>query len=161
MAEFDAVALKAKYLEERDIRLRADGNEQVGINLVFSRFTVAFGGLWTSKRDYFLPEGQSVKPREHSFDASVHSQYINISEYKELLEDPYTEKISREPLHDEIDVIIVGGGFGAQLSAVRLQEVGISGSRVRLIEKGGDFGGTVGFLGRVWPVMGSDAFFCL
>jgi cyclohexanone monooxygenase len=40
----------------------------------------------------------------------------------------------------DIDVVIVGGGYGAQLVAVRLLEQGIT--NFRLIEKGGDFGGT-------------------
>lgn len=40
----------------------------------------------------------------------------------------------------ELEVVIIGGGFGGLLAAARLQEVGIT--NFRIIEKGGDFGGT-------------------
>ncbi|WP_329059810.1 flavin-containing monooxygenase [Amycolatopsis sp. NBC_01480] len=56
-------------------------------------------------------------------------------------EDPYTAAdFTREPLQDEVDAVVVGGGFGGLLAAARLREAGLS--RVRVIEKGGDFGGT-------------------
>jgi len=47
---------------------------------------------------------------------------------------------TRPALHEELDVLIIGGGFGGQLAAVRLQEVGVT--NFRIIEKAGDFGGT-------------------
>ncbi|MEC8619280.1 MAG: NAD(P)/FAD-dependent oxidoreductase, partial [Pseudomonadota bacterium] len=45
-----------------------------------------------------------------------------------------------EPLFDDVDVIVVGGGFGGLLTGARLTEAGMG--RIRIIEKGGDFGGT-------------------
>lgn len=39
-----------------------------------------------------------------------------------------------------MDVVIVGGGYGAQVVAVRLIEAGVN--NFRIIEKAGDFGGT-------------------
>ena len=55
--------------------------------------------------------------------------------------DPYVEPgFTRNPLHEELDVVIVGGGFGGMLAAVRLQKAGIT--NFRIIEKAGDFGGT-------------------
>lgn len=57
------------------------------------------------------------------------------------IEDPYLgEIIKRDPVDEEVDVVIIGGGYGAQLVAVRLQEAGIQ--NFRILEKGGDFGGT-------------------
>jgi cyclohexanone monooxygenase len=47
---------------------------------------------------------------------------------------------TREPLTDEIDVAIIGGGCCGLLAGARLHEAGIEG--VRVIEAGGDFGGT-------------------
>ena len=41
---------------------------------------------------------------------------------------------------DEVDVVIIGGGFGGLLAGARLREAGID--DIRIIEKGGDFGGT-------------------
>jgi cyclohexanone monooxygenase len=98
MAEigFDPGALKAKYLAERDKRLRVDGNEQ-----------------------YQEIAGQ----------------------YAHYLDDPYVEPgFTRAPLIDEVDVVVIGGGFGGLLAGARLREAGVEG--IRMIEKGGDFGGT-------------------
>lgn len=94
--DFDPAALKAKYLEERNKRLRSDGNEQ----------------------------------------------YVEIKgDYAHYLEDPYVEPgFAREPLTDEVDVVIVGGGFGGLLAGARLREAGVR--DIRIIEQGGDFGGT-------------------
>jgi cation diffusion facilitator CzcD-associated flavoprotein CzcO len=62
-------------------------------------------------------------------------------DYTHYVDDPYIkEKIEREPLTDEMDVIVIGGGFGGLIAGARLKESGIE--RVRIIEKGGDFGGT-------------------
>src|SRR5215211_465627 len=46
----------------------------------------------------------------------------------------------REPMTDEVEVVVVGGGFSGMLMAARLREVGID--DVRIIESGADFGGT-------------------
>ncbi len=93
--EIDKDALRAKYLEERNKRLRADGNEQ-----------------------YVEPVGK----------------------FAHYLEDPYVEPAPREPLTDEVTIAFIGGGFAGLVTGARLKEAGID--DVRLIEKGGDFGGT-------------------
>jgi cation diffusion facilitator CzcD-associated flavoprotein CzcO len=69
-------------------------------------------------------------------------QYVEMTgEFAHYLDDPYVdEKIAREPVTDEVDVVLVGGGFGGLQAGARLKEVGIE--NVRIIEKGGDFGGT-------------------
>ncbi|MFD8349796.1 flavin-containing monooxygenase [Streptomyces coelicoflavus] len=55
--------------------------------------------------------------------------------------DPYAPRTTgREPVRDRVDVAVVGGGFGGILAGARLRERGIE--RVRVVEKGGDFGGT-------------------
>ncbi|MFE2373758.1 flavin-containing monooxygenase [Streptomyces sp. NPDC059398] len=56
-------------------------------------------------------------------------------------EDPYAEPLpSREPLRDRVDAVVIGGGFGGLLAGARLRQAGLG--SIRLIEKGGDFGGT-------------------
>ncbi len=69
-------------------------------------------------------------------------QYQEIAgEFARYLADPYVAPgFERAPLTDEIDVAVIGGGFGGLLSAARLREVGVK--DIRVIEKGGDFGGT-------------------
>jgi cyclohexanone monooxygenase len=95
--DFDPDALREKYREERDKRLRPDGETQ-----------------------YFEMSGKFV-------------HYVE--------DDPYVEPgFAREPLTDEIDVVIIGGGFSGLLAGARLKEAGIS--NFRIIEAGGDFGGT-------------------
>ena len=64
-----------------------------------------------------------------------------IGDFKHYVEDPYvSEPIDRAPLTDEMDIIIIGGGFGGLISAARLRQSGVT--RIRIIEKGSDFGGT-------------------
>ncbi|MGB0113641.1 MAG: NAD(P)/FAD-dependent oxidoreductase [Ilumatobacteraceae bacterium] len=92
---FDPDALREKYREERDKRLRDAGNEQ----------------------------------------------YIEVTgDFERYLHDPYVEPLEREPLTDEVEVLIIGGGFGGLLAGARLREAGID--DIRVVEKGGDFGGT-------------------
>ena len=67
-------------------------------------------------------------------------QYVDISRFEHYLDDPYVELVERSPLFDEVDVAVIGGGFGGQLAGARLREAGVE--NLRMIEKGGDFGGT-------------------
>ena len=68
-------------------------------------------------------------------------QYVEVTgQFAHYLDDPYVEPIVREPLFDEVDVVVIGGGFGGLLAGARLKEAGIA--DVRIVEKGGDFGGT-------------------
>ena len=55
--------------------------------------------------------------------------------------DPWADPdFSREAIVEETDVLIIGGGLGGLLAACRLREAGVE--RLRVVEKGGDFGGT-------------------
>ncbi|MFE0367920.1 flavin-containing monooxygenase [Streptomyces tendae] len=63
------------------------------------------------------------------------------AEFGYYADDPYaTATGEREPLRDRVDVAVVGGGFGGILAGARLRQRGVG--RVRVLEKGGDFGGT-------------------
>ena len=93
--DFDPRELKAKYLEERDKRVRTDAN----------------------------------------------AQYIEVTgDFSNFVDDPYAPAAERKPVTDHVDVVIVGGGFGGLLMGGRLREAGFD--DIRVIEKGGDFGGT-------------------
>jgi cation diffusion facilitator CzcD-associated flavoprotein CzcO len=68
-------------------------------------------------------------------------QYIEITGlFSHYVDDPYTEPAPREPLTDEVTVAFIGGGFAGLLTGAKLKEAGVG--DVRIIEKGGDFGGT-------------------
>jgi cation diffusion facilitator CzcD-associated flavoprotein CzcO len=94
--DFDPDAVRERYREERDKRLRPDGNEQ----------------------------------------------YVEVTaDFSHYVDDPYVEPgFTREPLYDDVEVAIIGGGFGGLLVGARLREAGVE--RIRLIEKAGDVGGT-------------------
>jgi cyclohexanone monooxygenase len=69
------------------------------------------------------------------------NQYIEVvGEYAHYIEDPYVQPIVREPVTSDVDVAIVGGGHGGLLIGARLRMAGVQ--SIRVIEKGGDFGGT-------------------
>jgi len=80
--------------------------------------------------------------RDKRLRADGNEQYVEIAgEYAHYLEDPYVEPgFTRAPLTDEVEVAVIGGGFGGLLAGARLREAGVEG--IRMIEKGGDFGGT-------------------
>ncbi len=79
--------------------------------------------------------------RDKRVRAEGNEQYQEIKgQFAHYLEDPYVKPITRAALTDEVEVVVVGGGFGGLLAGARLKEAGVS--DVRIIEKGGDFGGT-------------------
>jgi cation diffusion facilitator CzcD-associated flavoprotein CzcO len=91
----DPEALRQKYREERDKRLRPDGIDQ----------------------------------------------YVRIADhFPEYLEDPYMPVVEREPKTDHVTFAFIGGGFAGLVTGARLKEAGVA--DVRIIDKGGDFGGT-------------------
>ena len=67
-------------------------------------------------------------------------QYIEpTGRFSHLLDDPYTPRVEREPLTDEVTVAVIGGGFSGLVTGARLKQAGID--DIRIIEGGGDFGG--------------------
>jgi len=69
-------------------------------------------------------------------------QFAGLKEqFEELDEDPYADpNFTRAAIDEETDVVIVGGGFAGMLTGIDLDRLGIS--EFRIVEKGGDFGGT-------------------
>ncbi len=68
-------------------------------------------------------------------------QYIRLTgRFAHYAEDPYTEMVEREPVHDDVTFTFIGGGFAGLLVGARLKEAGID--DVRIVDKAGDFGGT-------------------
>ena len=68
-------------------------------------------------------------------------QYIQLKDQlAHYLDDPYTPVTEREAKTDHVTVAFIGGGFAGLITCARLKEAGID--DVRIVEKGGDFGGT-------------------
>jgi cation diffusion facilitator CzcD-associated flavoprotein CzcO len=91
----DRDALRRKYAEERDKRLRSEGAAQ------YRRLETEFADLAT---------------------------------------DPYMPVVERAPVTDHVTFAFIGGGFAGLVAGARLKAAGID--DVRILEKGGDFGGT-------------------
>src|SRR2546423_2802656 len=66
-------------------------------------------------------------------------QYLRLTgELAHYLDDPHTPRTERAAITDHRTVVCVGGGFAGLVAAARLREAGVD---VRIIEKGGGFGG--------------------
>ncbi|ATQ42885.1 flavin-containing monooxygenase [Caulobacter mirabilis] len=80
--------------------------------------------------------------RDKRLRGDANEQYVEMKgDFAHYLEDPYVEAgFARAPLTDEVEVAVIGGGFGGLLAGARLREAGVQ--DIRVIEKGGDFGGT-------------------
>ena len=63
------------------------------------------------------------------------TQYVRLTG----LDDPYTPRTERPPKTDHRTVVFIGGGLAGLMNGARLKEAGVA--DVRIIEKGGDFGG--------------------
>ncbi len=80
--------------------------------------------------------------RERRLRPDAIDQYVEIAgQFAWYADDPWADPhYSREPKADEVDVAIVGAGFGGLLTGARLRELGVE--SLRLIDKAADVGGT-------------------
>src|SRR5687768_13700319 len=68
-------------------------------------------------------------------------QYVRLAgRLAHYLDDPYTPLTERDPVTDHVTVTFIGGGFAGLVTCARLKEAGVD--DVRIVEKGGDVGGT-------------------
>jgi cation diffusion facilitator CzcD-associated flavoprotein CzcO len=68
-------------------------------------------------------------------------QYVQLSgRFSHMLEDPFADRIEREPRRDQVTFAFIGGGPAGLLTGARLRQSGVT--DVSIIECGGDFGGT-------------------
>ena len=70
------------------------------------------------------------------------SQYVEVAgDFSRFADDPWAPTVpQREPVTDDVDVAIIGAGFGGLLVGARLRQLGVQG--LRLIDKAADVGGT-------------------
>ena len=93
--QVDIPSLKNKYREERDRRLRLDGQEQ------------------------YAPAFEDAEALDYS--------------------DPHMPQVSRQAVSDDVDVVVLGGGWAGVLAGYHLRKAGVT--DFRIIEQAGDFGG--------------------
>jgi cation diffusion facilitator CzcD-associated flavoprotein CzcO len=93
---YDAEAVRAKYLSERDKRL--------------------------------VPGRASIRDLKSD-------EYF--AHYRD---DPFTPVVERDPVADDVDVVIVGGGIAGVLAGAHLRKAGLE--RIRIIDQAGGIGGT-------------------
>jgi hypothetical protein len=87
------------------------------------------------KKKYLAERDKRLRP-----DAVDQYRFVD-GQFSHYLKDPWIKPgFKRDPVDEEVDVVIIGGGYGAQLVAVRLLEAGVT--NIRMIEKAGNFGGT-------------------
>jgi cation diffusion facilitator CzcD-associated flavoprotein CzcO len=91
----DIAQLREKYRQERERRLRSEGQAQ-----------------------YFRPTGEGLPA---------------------YAADPHKPVVPRDPISEEIDVIIVGAGWGGTMAAYHLTKAGVT--NFRNVDSAGDFGG--------------------
>ena len=80
--------------------------------------------------------------RDRRLRADGIAQYLEITgPFAGFANDPWCDpNFTRDQLSDDVDVAIIGAGFGGLLTAARLRELGVR--SVRLIDKAADVGGT-------------------
>ena len=95
-AGFDAEAVHAKYLAERDKRL--------------------------------VPGRAAIRDLAHD------------GHFARYRDDPFTPVAPRDPLSDDVDVVIVGGGIAGVVAGAHLRKAGVE--RIRIVDQAGGIGGT-------------------
>jgi cation diffusion facilitator CzcD-associated flavoprotein CzcO len=94
-----------------------------------------------TEADYAALRRRYAQERAKRLRPDGNDQYLELKgKFAHLLDDPYTERVEREAKHDHVTVAFIGGGFAGLITGARLKEAGLD--DVRIVEKGGGFGGT-------------------
>ena len=79
--------------------------------------------------------------RDKRLRSDGNAQYLRVAgNLAHYLDDPYLPFVPRATKTDHVTFTFVGGGFAGLVTCARLVEAGVG--DVRIVEKGGDFGGT-------------------
>ncbi len=96
----------------------------------------------TITRDFDALHDKYLAERDKRLRNDGTAQYVAVENpFIGDIEDPYVgARIERAPVSEDVDVVVVGGGFSGLLAATSLLKEGVT--DIRIIEKGGDIGGT-------------------
>ncbi len=83
-----------------------------------------------------------LEERDKRLSDDREQQYLDTAgDFADFAEDPHAPApIEREPVEEEVDVLVVGAGFGGMLTASKLRDAGID--DFRIVDIAADFGGT-------------------
>ena len=91
--------------------------------------------LEESREKYRIERDKRLRPEGRSQYSDLTGQYASFDA------DPFVEPgFTRDARTEEVEVVIIGAGFGGMLAAANLRKQGID--SFRIIDKAGDFGGT-------------------
>jgi cyclohexanone monooxygenase len=101
--------------------------------------------MTTSNERPFDPDALRSKyrrERDKRLRPDGNDQYVEVKgRFAHFLDDPYAPPgFTRARLADEVEVAVIGGGFGGLLAGVRLRQAGVE--SIRMIDPACDFGGT-------------------
>jgi cyclohexanone monooxygenase len=101
--------------------------------------------MTTSNERPFDPDALRARyrrERDKRLRPDGNDQYVEVKgRFAHFLDDPYAAPgFTRAPLTDEVEVAVIGGGFGGLLAGVRLRQAGVE--SIRMIDPACDFGGT-------------------
>lgn len=82
------------------------------------------------------------REREKRLRREGNAQYRDLAGFfPEFDRDPFVDPdLARDPVEEQVEVVVVGGGFAGMLTAIHLKERGVH--DLRIVDKAGDFGGT-------------------
>ncbi|MBJ7483886.1 NAD(P)/FAD-dependent oxidoreductase [Brevundimonas sp.] len=80
--------------------------------------------------------------RKRRTEQGTYGDYIELNgAFSRFTDDPYAQDdLRRDPVSEDVDVLVVGAGFSGLLAGARLRQAGIE--NFRIIDKASDFGGT-------------------
>src|SRR4051812_3383160 len=94
------------------------------------------------KVDVDALEKKYAEERAKRIRSDASNQYAELKgRFANFATDPNADpSLQRDPIVEDCDVLIIGGGFSGLLSGGHMRERGVK--DIRIVEKGADFGGT-------------------
>src|SRR5205823_5054064 len=67
------------------------------------------------------------RERDRRLRVDANDQYVEVKgDFRHYVDDPYVEPgFTRAPVVEELEALVIGGGFGGMMAAARLREAGV------------------------------------